>query len=381
MVKLQTFLLGILILMIGYGTSSLKSEEKTDSKIEQLIKQLEDDNWQVRENAQKELINIGAPAEEAIVNLSKTTDTETQLRASMILKAIEVSKRAKFSESFIKEFPDIYQDLALANTAAKFKLLSRISNNLADDKIKHRIVTRDIANLIGEVLLDSGKDLTDMQKQVLLDLSTGSDGQLPLIPEAANHIRKLLSDQNIYVRTAAAHTLSILDDRAAIPEIRKLLDNKDQYIRQATILSLGTLGDSGVKAELREMLNVKYPNQESLLGHVAWTLGQIGDKESLPQVMKLAKSDSWDTKSGALEALGKIGNKDIIPQIIPFLKDKNDFVRGYAAISIIELGGINEVSKELITDLQMVLKQDPHLDCKNRARAALKMLEDKKEGK
>jgi HEAT repeat protein len=381
MVKLLSFITCVLIFVIGYNSSSLKSEEKTNSKIEQLIKQLDDDDWQIREKAQKELINIGAAAEEAVITASNSTDSETKLRASLILKAIGVSKRVKFSEAFIKEFPDIYQDLALSDNNAKFKLLNNVSNKLADDKIKDEVVTQDIANLIGETLLDSGKNLTDLQKQRLLDLSTGIDKELPLIPESAIHIRKLLNDQNIYVRAATAHTLAILDDRTAIPEIRKLLDNKDQYIRQSVILSLGTLGDNGVKAELKEMLNGKYPNQESLFGHIAWTMGQIEDKESLPKVMELAKSASWETRSGAVLAFGKIGTKDIIPQIMPFLKDTNEFVRGYAAISIIELGGANGIPKEIIADLQTVLKQDPHLNCKNRTRAALKILEDAKKEK
>lgn len=66
---------------------------KLKAQIEQLIQQLGDDNWQIREAAQTELGRIGRPAQPALEKaLNENKDPEIRLRASALLKQIANSQ-------------------------------------------------------------------------------------------------------------------------------------------------------------------------------------------------------------------------------------------------------------------------------------------------
>jgi hypothetical protein len=57
-------------------------------KAEQLIEQLGDDAWQVREKATKELIALGRPAVAKLTDAARSGDTEVKWRAAHVLKEI-----------------------------------------------------------------------------------------------------------------------------------------------------------------------------------------------------------------------------------------------------------------------------------------------------
>lgn len=369
----------IILSMISAGIADDKANDQLKAKIDELIKQLGADDWQMREDAHRALANIGAPAEEAVKEATKSTDPEVRLRAAIILKVMQVTKRVKFSETFLKEIPDIYRDLSALNTIGKLELLRNITVDAVNDKnqykYQNKVTNQDIANLIGEVLMDSGKELSIEHKYELIKITEGvisGDIREP-IHEASPYIMKLLNDDDMSIRAAAVYAMGNLGAKEAIPEIKKLLNNNDQYTHRAAVLALGTLGVKEMVPEIKKLLD----NAKTLggYGYAAWLLGQFGDKESLPEILELLNRDDWESRSGAVLALGKIGSKENVPQIIPFLKDSNQFVRGYAAISLIELGEKKQVPKELIPDIKFTMQEDPHDDCKNRARSALKALE------
>jgi len=66
-----------------------EEEEELTESIEQLIRQLGNENFQTRENATKELIKIGKPAILALEKASKSPDPEIRLRAQKVLEQIK----------------------------------------------------------------------------------------------------------------------------------------------------------------------------------------------------------------------------------------------------------------------------------------------------
>lgn len=65
--------------------SSNKQKTKSAEQINRLVKQLDDDSFQVREMAEKTLIEIGLPAWEAVLGASKSNSNEVRVRARRIL--------------------------------------------------------------------------------------------------------------------------------------------------------------------------------------------------------------------------------------------------------------------------------------------------------
>jgi outer membrane protein assembly factor BamB len=91
--------IGILVLFVSSpllwpqaGTAPAASPER----IAELVKQLGDNNFKTREEAQKELTRIGSPAREALQQAAQSKDMEVQQRASTILSEIA---RSAFNRS------------------------------------------------------------------------------------------------------------------------------------------------------------------------------------------------------------------------------------------------------------------------------------------
>jgi hypothetical protein len=74
-------------------TVNLKEPEANDpaiaKQVDALIQSLGDDRWENREKATKDLIALGRPAAERILEASRSTDAEVKWRASHILKMIQ----------------------------------------------------------------------------------------------------------------------------------------------------------------------------------------------------------------------------------------------------------------------------------------------------
>lgn len=285
------------------------------SNIKGLVRQLGSDDWRTRDSAQKKLEDWPsdklAEIEPALKEAAaKSPDPEVRMRADLIIKVIEFKKR--FSPSLLKEFPNLYRDLARPGPAGKVGFLRQITAPDEEGKPKYEdvVMKTDIAELIGETLLEPDV-LTTKDKIFILSLSQGhfqsKTGRWGIIPGSVPYIRKLLKDKSSSVRGSAVGALASLGDRGSIPAIRELLKDENRFVRRSAVAALARLGD-----------------KESIL---------------------------------ALRGL---------------LKDEEEYVRGWAAISLVELGAKDSVPKEIIDDIKPILKWSE--DEAKRARAALKEL-------
>src|SRR5687767_4695870 len=79
----------LLTVSIGAFAQQPDSAAKLAERIDQLIKQLDDDNFTVREKASTELAEIGSPAFDKLTAATKDDAVERRQRAALILLTIK----------------------------------------------------------------------------------------------------------------------------------------------------------------------------------------------------------------------------------------------------------------------------------------------------
>lgn len=300
---------------------------------------------------------------------------------------IAVKKRVKFSEGILKEFPDLYRDLARLDAPGKFDLLQKITTyDHEKDKYKHqdKVTNKDIAGLIDEILRDGGKRLTFKQTNIICVICKGMtidhidygppvekirSGWHTPIPEVVPYIIKLLKDKNSAVRKSAVEILGQLRVKEAIPEIIKLLKDKNKFVRESAV---DVLHHRRVKEAIPEIIKLLKDKDERVRRRALYALSSLGGKQAIPELVNLLKDESRYVRRSALEALGQLDAKEAIPEIMKLLKDEERGVRGTAAILLVELGAKDKVPKEVMEDIKSILKWPS--DYPQRAAAALKKL-------
>ncbi|RKY19295.1 MAG: hypothetical protein DRP63_00845 [Planctomycetota bacterium] len=101
---MRLWLLAVIVLLGGVALSQQKQAHPKDlqARIEQLVKQLGDEDFQKREDAMEELVKIGDAAVEALKKAAKSEDPEVAWRAKEALNRI---LRKKESHSWQRQKP------------------------------------------------------------------------------------------------------------------------------------------------------------------------------------------------------------------------------------------------------------------------------------
>ena len=233
-------------------------------------------------------------------------------------------------------------------------------------------------------------------------------GRLSSREEAIPYLRKLLKDgKESDTRGAAAEGLAEFGAKDAIPDmiiflketVDKKADNDSSGFRDC-ISALGTLEAKEAIPDLVKLFRrviVNIPNKEGrdfalwgeaivLVPALSATLGRLGAKEIVPDLIKLLEDKEYESnRSDFAQALGGLGDKAAIPSLIKLLGHQGNIaedvrIRGWAAISLVELGAKDKVPQEITKDIKNIIRWNagywlgyPEL----RANNALKELETK----
>ena len=119
---MRTFQIILFCLFILSSSANVKSDEKLDDKISKLIEKLASDDWETRENATQELVNIGRPAEAQIAKASNTPNSQV----------VDAARIDVYSKKSIK-YRQIYMVSLLLGLA--FPFAGIYLNDLLKDKI------------------------------------------------------------------------------------------------------------------------------------------------------------------------------------------------------------------------------------------------------
>ncbi|MFB3891646.1 MAG: PQQ-binding-like beta-propeller repeat protein [Phycisphaerae bacterium] len=200
-------------LLAGFATAAACAQGKPAAdkpaadakKIAELIGQLGDNDFRVRNQAQKELTEIGAPAKEELLKAMKATDMEVKQRAAVILADIARNEQAAASKAIAKALlwsseiktgvagsPAITKDLVIATGADRKVYAIEIKTG------KQKWSTEELGDgstpLSDPAVGESVAMVQDLTNVYALDLTTGKlawKAEMTAVPAAAGGAAKV----------------------------------------------------------------------------------------------------------------------------------------------------------------------------------------------
>lgn len=150
-----------------------------------------------------------------------------------------------------------------------------------------------------------------------------------LVDALANH-------PNVVVRRAAAKTLTIIADPAAVPPlVRAFLNDEDTVVRGSSAGALARTGEAAVPALLEILGSPEHP--EDIKGHAAWALAFMGS-EAADHLYKALNSASLDVRCAVIGALGRVAqersDEKACHLLVSALTDPEATIRTEAAVSL-----------------------------------------------
>jgi HEAT repeat protein len=136
-----------------------------------------------------------------------------------------------------------------------------------------------------------------------------------------------LRDPDVNIRAKAAEILGkIANKRATYPLIQTLKDS-DITVCEKAIEALGKIADPKAVDPLIEALETHDPGIQA---YAAEALGKISDQRAVDPLLQLIKNDNPKVRAKAAEALGRIGNKRCTYGLIRLLNDSDSSVKAKA---------------------------------------------------
>jgi HEAT repeat protein len=214
-------------------------------------------------------------------------------------------------------------------------------------------------------------------------------GLVPHDPEAVSIAEKALEDERPEVRTAAATALGLMPSPASTAKLKNTLSDKEIAVVLAAAHSLLLLHDNacyevyyailmrqrksteGLLAEGEETL--RNPKKmagmgfEEAIGYVPYggfaysafkelrkddvspvraaaakALANDPDPRSARALTQAASDKSWTVRAAALDAIAERGDPGLLKDIVPAMSDERDLVRYTAAAAVIRLSAIQK---------------------------------------
>lgn len=159
-----------------------------------------------------------------------------------------------------------------------------------------------------------------------------------LIPAIGKH-------PNAVVRRAAAKTMTLIADRAAIPTlIHALLNDEDTVVHGSAAGALARMGEEAVPELLNILADPHTP--QNTIGHVAWALAFIGAEASEP-IYEAVDSDSPEVRAAVIGAISNIAEHH--PEhrafilLLNALQDPSQNVRSEAASGLAKIKYVDAI--------------------------------------
>ena len=307
--KRKLFAVLTIVLLICFLAVSLSAEtfsETLAKRINELIRQLGGDDWQAREKATEELIEIGPLAKDEIQKALNNPDAEIRERAQKIIPLIQ------WKEAFIKR-------------------LNRFISQLRTGKFEDAVLFQDVMMFLGR----------DESAFIMLDVLKDAN-QSPAIRQ---------------------QIASALGNNSAVsfkPVINNLLEliqkEKDEQIRVGLLRILAKTGkDERSVAMVLQLLKEGPPNLKSIAINA---LADMGETAAVPEIMKAIKDVDANVKNTAINALSRLRTEQSTKELVRFMKEEPTGWLRAQAVAV--LANYNDA--KLIPDFILVLKSDKDFD-------------------
>jgi HEAT repeat protein len=231
--------------------------------------------------------------------------------------------------------------------------------------------------------------------------------------EYAKDISPLLASDDAIVRSGAALGLGYMGDKTCVKEIAALLKDKDDEVQNCAERALAMLDAREYAKDIASLLVAR--GDPSVHETACFALAKLRAKDQVPEIAKLLQdefgrqkaskalavmgagdytndiaailgSDEPLSRCAALVSLGILNAKATEDAVAEHLKDKEEFVRPYAALALVLMGsrkyareavaGVGEEIDNLLTYHEFdPLVMDDLRKIRDRARANLKEMQ------
>lgn len=186
-------------------------------------------------------------------------------------------------------------------------------------------------------------------------------------------VRALANHANVVVRRAAAKTLTIIADPAAIPTLlHSFINDEDTVVKGSSAGALARTGEAAVPALLDILASTEYA--EETKGHAAWALAFIGS-EAADYLYEALNAASLDVRCAVIGALGHVAQEQSDEKscnlLVAALTDPEALIRTEAAAA---LGQVNY--PPAVPHLILAIR-DPDLDVRKAAINSLGKIGDR----
>ncbi|MGD1859541.1 MAG: HEAT repeat domain-containing protein [Leptolyngbyaceae cyanobacterium] len=176
-------------------------------------------------------------------------------------------------------------------------------------------------------------------------------------------VEALRNHQNVVVRRAAAKTLTLIADPAAVPPLLDaFLEDEDTVVKGSSAGALARTGEAAAPGLLAILAAPDHA--QDIKGHAAWALAFMGS-EAEDYLYKALNSESLDVRCAVIGALGHVAQEKADDKscglLVAALTDPEPLIRTEAAAA---LGQINYPTA--VPNLILALKDD-NLDVRKAA--------------
>jgi HEAT repeat protein len=151
---------------------------------------------------------------------------------------------------------------------------------------------------------------------------------------AAPALLKLLDDDRVEVRRAAADALPGLATRESVPRLVRLLGDPDDGVRMSAAWALEVLRPAEALPDLIKLLESGAAESRPW---VVWSLGGIGSKEAIPAVLRILDRPDDPALRAAIDAAGRLGAREATPSLLRLLKKADAPGRADLALALAAL--------------------------------------------
>ena len=352
-------------------------QQRDGNRIVPLLRQLDDKDKQVRDQAANQLRQISLHSVPDLINALKHNDSRVRGNAAQTLG--EVGPAAKDAvPSLIDALHDTNDSVsrsaleALENMGLEAGFASRIFASLLghkDDVLRFQATSalRDIGAEAVPYLMDSLKSPSLLARRAAAETLSklGSTAR-----EAVPNLIETLQDTDSEIRWLSADALGRIGpkSRAAIPFLINAMGDENEGVRGLAVEALTRIGPESVP----QLIEALYSKNLSVAAIAIDALREFGSKAkpAIPNLMELLlRNDSEDIRTRAARALGSVG-PEAVPFLVIALKDANAEVRGCAAYGFYEMG---EGAKIAIPELAQALR-DSNPEVRRRVAAAFRQI-------
>ena len=217
-------------------------------------------------------------------------------------------------------------------------------------------------------------------------------------------VHVLLNSKNVIQRRAAAKTLKLVGEPAALPHLTKALTNdSDKVVQCSAAGAMAIFGNQAVSHLIMILENVKYTEMQH--GLAAWCLAFIGskapneikeaaqsknnnvksaaifaleeqirelqDKEAIKILKSTLQDDAENVQIEAIKLAGKINKlESIVPILIEKLQNKNPEIRKATVLSLMQLN-----IQDALAPLKNTLEIEKEVYIKNLIKLAINKIE------